>query len=284
MPVRVQAKALTVLKQRVVTGAILAIVFTAFVILSPLGVFSYGVAAIVMVGAWEWSNLGGLQSFVQRCTYVIGLAFALLASVLLTKIYADLTKMLLLVACIWWAVCLLWVQSYPHSALLWQHRWVRLAMGLCVLIPVWHALVSLRTQDYGNWTVLTLIGLVAAADTGAYFSGRAFGRHKLAPKVSPGKTWEGVMGGALCAAVLLLAIALIWLPHLWLQAVAVAIPVALVSVLGDLLESMLKRHRGIKDSGNILPGHGGVLDRVDGLVAAAPLFALILLHTAWVAS
>ena len=149
-------------------------------------------------------------------------------------------------------------------------------MGVLVLIPTWVALVYVRQQTNGAWLVLLLMLIVALADSGGYFAGRRFGKHKLAQAVSPGKTWEGFAGGLLANCVLALILSQILNTNLLLMLVLI-IPTSLVSVLGDLLESMVKRHAGAKDSGSILPGHGGILDRVDGITAGAPIFALALL-------
>jgi phosphatidate cytidylyltransferase len=153
-------------------------------------------------------------------------------------------------------------------------------MGLLVLLPTWLALVYVRSLESGQWLVLLAIVLIAIADMGGYFSGRYFGRRKLAIHVSPGKTWEGFWGGQLCNAVLALLI-VAFNNDLSFVIVSIVIMASLASVLGDLLESMVKRHRGIKDSSQLLPGHGGVLDRVDGITAAMPFFALGLLLSGW---
>jgi phosphatidate cytidylyltransferase len=168
------------------------------------------------------------------------------------------------------------VQGYPSSAVLWGSSAVRLLMGLFVLLPAWLALSWLAAQDGGHWLVMVVILTVVCADIGAYFSGRALGRHKLAAEVSPGKTWEGFFGGVITVLVVI-SIVIAFSPsqrHLWLEWTIVEVAAVLAAVLGDLLESMVKRHRGVKDSGRILPGHGGVLDRIDSLTAALPVFAL----------
>jgi phosphatidate cytidylyltransferase len=194
----------------------------------------------------------------------------------LTEAQFESIQWILLLGCVWWAVALLWVQTYPQSALLWGYRLIRAAMGLLVLVPAWVALTFVRAQEQGAWLLLLMAAIVACADIGGYFTGRRWGRRKLALAVSPGKTWEGFAGGVV--ANLLLALVL-WLVigGSFLLFLALILPASLVSVLGDLLESMLKRHRGIKDSSALLPGHGGVLDRIDSLTAAAPVFALVLL-------
>jgi len=283
------------LKQRVLTALVLAAGFlSALFFLSP-SFFALLVSIVCLIGGWEWAQLAGLGRPAQRLAYLgaCALAFVLAANYLsltswpiissavnLTAGQLDAFRNLLVLACLGWAMALLWVQSYPQSALLWGSRWARALMGLVVLVPAGAALVYIRVQESGAVLILLLVLVVASADIGAFFSGRRWGRHKLAAKVSPGKTWEGFAGGV--AANLLLALLISAFSGIslafWL---VLMLPTSLVSVLGDLLESMLKRHRGIKDSGALLPGHGGVLDRLDSLTAAAPVFALALLSSGW---
>ena len=271
------------LKQRVVTGLFLAVSFLTALFVFPAFGFMALMALVLAYAAWEWSSLAGLSQPVQRGGYVVGvvsIGAALLAylgvdeNVLLAEPY----RFFLLVACTWWALGLLWVQSYPSSAILWGRRWLTLLMGLFVLLPMGLALGGLMSLPEGPNLVLAVVLLVALADIGGYFVGRAIGRTKLAPKVSPGKTWEGLLGGQL--AIITVVLVSGWFLDvevsrlgLWLT---LAMATGLASVLGDLLESMVKRQRGVKDSGTILPGHGGILDRIDGLTAALPVFGLIL--------
>ncbi len=274
------------LRLRVATAVVLALVFlSALFLLPPLG-FSALMAIVVAYGAWEWSSLAGLCRVTARAAYVIALVavmawlfsgWQLPASGLNTVVALPL----LLVAGAWWAVALLWVQGYPSSAVLWGNVVVCLGVGILVLVPLWLAISVLVAESQGPWLVLTVVMIVALADIGAYFTGRAFGKHKLAPAVSPGKTWEGVLGGMVSVAVFV-AVLGIWREFdvQWLPWMGVALVTALASVLGDLLESMVKRHRGVKDSGTILPGHGGLLDRLDSLTAALPVFALFYLTLA----
>lgn len=272
------------LKQRVITALVLAIIFIVALFGLPAGYFSFFVGAIVLIGAWEWACLAGFPARWQRALYALFILVVLsLASFYLgfegeasPNLDADAIRELLIAGCIWWAIALLLVQGYPSSALLWGHKILRLLMGLLVLIPTWVALVYVRQQEAGAWLVLLLMLIVAMADSGGYFAGKRFGKHKLASAVSPGKTWEGFAGGFIANCVLALILSLTLELSLLLMLVIV-VPTSLVSVLGDLLESMLKRQAGIKDSGTILPGHGGILDRVDGVTAAAPVFALALL-------
>lgn len=274
------------LKQRVITALVLAIIFLLALFGLPAGYFSFFIGAVLLVGGWEWAKMSGFGNTLPRLVYCFGLLCLLIAASAYFGFAGEARpaldkgsiRDLLLVGCGWWAIALLLVQGYPSSAILWGSPWVRLVMGIAVLVPAWVALVYLRQQDYGAWLVLLLILVVALADSGGYFAGRRFGKRKLALAVSPGKTWEGFAGG-LAANLLLTAILCGLLAIDWRLALAVIIPTSLVSVLGDLLESMVKRHAGVKDSGSILPGHGGILDRVDGITAGAPVFALAILAT-----
>jgi phosphatidate cytidylyltransferase len=140
------------------------------------------------------------------------------------------------------------------------------------------AILLIVHQPQGQWLLLLAVGVVALADIGGYIAGNLLGKNKMAPVISPGKTWEGFLGGLFFQLLLIALLASLLSVNLSLQTlVLLVIPVSLYSVLGDLFESMLKRHQGVKDSSQILPGHGGVLDRIDGLMAALPLFILLLL-------
>ncbi|MGR4069922.1 phosphatidate cytidylyltransferase [Halomonas sp. LR3S48] len=257
------------LRQRIITAAWLAPLMLAGLFGLDGGAFAAFTGVIVLLAAWEWSNLAGVTETNRRLALVAGLA--LLMGVLWT-LGAALAIWPLWLAVAGWLVNLYWVTRYPAKSDQWGSTAVRLAMGLWVLLPAWVGFNLLR--DTGGVWLLYVLLLVWGADIGAYFCGRAWGRRKLAPAVSPGKSWEGVVGGLAVTLMLALTFA-VWqgvgVPGL----VIVTAVVTLVSVLGDLLESMLKRFRGIKDSSNLLPGHGGVLDRIDSLTAAVPLFALL---------
>lgn len=272
------------LKQRVITALVLAVIFLAALFGLPAGYFSFFIGAVLLIGAWEWANLSGFPSVWQRLVYSFVLLILLVAASRYLGFEGEASPQLnnlairdlLMVGCSWWALALLLVQGYPSSSVLWGHKTLRLVMGVMVLIPTWVALVYVRQQNNGAWLVLLLMLVVAVADSGGYFAGRRFGKHKLAPAVSPGKTWEGFAGGFLANCLLALIVSQVFNQSLLLVLVLI-VPTSLISVLGDLLESMVKRHAGAKDSGNILPGHGGILDRVDGITAGAPVFALALL-------
>jgi len=273
-----------VLKLRVITALVLAAAFAAALFgLSPVH-FSMVAAGVCVFASWEWSDLAGLQGLSARIAYVI-LTLVFMVSMgnylgfWTGNIDNAAVRDSMIAAGVWWAIALLWVQGYPSSALLWGSVWVRMIVGQMVLLPTWGALSTLIQMHQGAWLVLFVVAIVACADTGAYFVGRKFGRRKLAPAVSPGKTIEGLFGGLLTNLCMALLVALLVgiASSDWLRWAVIVGCTALVSVLGDLLESMVKRHRGVKDSGTILPGHGGVLDRIDSLTAALPVFTLLYL-------
>jgi phosphatidate cytidylyltransferase len=277
------------LRQRVITAVIMAGLFLGAIAFLPLPGLALVFGVLICLGGWEWSRLSGWESPFSRCVYVLVLA-AILAGL---YHYCQLggapgreqVQPFLGLACLWWSFALLWVKSYPTSALLWQTMAMRSLMGVLVLAPAWMAAVFLLSFPRGGGLMVVMVLTVAVADIGAYFSGRAWGRHKLAAVVSPAKTWEGFWGGMLGSVALAVVL---WsqLPnqaaHVSLAAVVVVIlTTALASVVGDLTVSMVKRQSGIKDSGSLLPGHGGVLDRLDSLCGAAPVFALGLLLAGW---
>lgn len=253
--------------------------------LPPLG-FALFTGAIITLGAWEWANMAGMPRPLARIGYAGLVAAALF-------LLYDPHSLILWLALIWWGVCLLLVRSYPAGSPLWSPVPIRALMGLFVLVPAWVGLNQLRTGafqfgsvDSNLLLILYVFFIVWVADIGAYFAGRAFGKAKLAPRVSPGKSWAGVWGGL--AAVSVLAIVAACLANASVQQGALLVFASLitgmVSVLGDLLESMLKRFRGIKDSSQLLPGHGGIMDRIDSLTAAIPVFALIIVQLDWLAA
>jgi len=279
----------TVLRTRVITALILApIAIGGIFFLPPVG-FAIFTGAIISLGAWEWANMSGIESQPGRVAYAVMMA-VLLALAWHLRIPAITVLWL---ALLWWLVCFVLVGRYPSGAERWGSIAGRSVMGLFVLIPAWVGLNHLRTGSFqfgevsnNLLAILYVFFVVWVADIGAYFAGRAFGKAKLAPRVSPGKSWAGVWGGlAAVAALAVVAAALAGVSQL--QAVLLVLAsmlTGLVSVLGDLLESMLKRFRGIKDSSGLLPGHGGVMDRIDSLTAAIPAFALIITLLGWLST
>ena len=261
------------LRQRIITAVIVAPIALALVLWAPGWLFALAMASLVLVGAWEWTALAGFRAPAIRAGLTLGFAVLLCIYGWAASVTTLGPPLLLLCAAAlaWWLFSLVWLVAwrveFPHAA--------KLVCGLLTLLPALAAVVALRAA--GLRYLLALLFLIWAADIGAYFAGRAFGRNKLAPAVSPGKTWEGVVGGALAAAAVA-GVACLWLPVPPVQFILLSMCVSLLSVVGDLSESLFKRQAGVKDSGRLFPGHGGVLDRVDSLTAAAPLFWLGL-HT-----
>ena len=254
------------------TGCILgALLLLGLFLLPPFwAVLAFGL--VFTIGAWEWAGFGALRGAVARASYALIVALVLLLSWRWTDDPAHLI-ILLGAACAWWVIAFFWLVLAPT-----RHRpAVTLICGFAVLVPAFVALARLQIRAdgfaRGPLIVLWLVLMVCAADIGAYFAGRAFGRRKLAPRVSPGKTWEGAVGGLLMVA-LLAGSGAVYFGLPTLAVVAFGFGVGIFSIIGDLTESMFKRGAGLKDSGNMLPGHGGLLDRIDSVTAAAPLYAL----------
>jgi len=216
---------------------------------------------VLFFAGLEWARLCRLAA---PAAWVFS---AILPGVFLIADYLGLQQALLLAAAAWWvALAPAWMWRGVRAG---QHAWLG-AAGLVVLVPAGLAMLAL-----GPLQVLLVLVLVWIADTAAYFVGRAWGRRKLAPAISPGKTWEGAAGGLIGA----LAYAIIggfWIEEIaWAPLLAAAALLAMVSIVGDLFESAAKRQAGVKDSGSLLPGHGGILDRIDSATAALPLAALL---------
>jgi len=252
------------LKTRLITSVVSLVILGAVLFVVPAVIAKLVIAAVIIVGAWEWSGFLGLSGNVTRYAYVAVIA-ALMAVMLF--VIPEMSDSLLQLACVWWFVAFIWTFAFPTPI----PAAVRWLCGVLVLVPLFVALLFLYSLA-PQYLVFALL-IVWAADMGAYFAGKQFGRVKLAPSISPGKTWEGVFGGLFMVVIF----ALVWAHYAELR-VAVLLPFCLavgaVSVVGDLTVSMFKRTAGVKDSGTLFPGHGGVLDRVDSVAAAAPLFAL----------
>jgi phosphatidate cytidylyltransferase len=254
---------------RILTAAVLLAGFIAALFLLERAAFAVLVAAVVALGAREWARLAGLQrlpglGYATACLLLYGLLQG-------TQFTAGIL----------WAAALFWIVAVPFWLALGVtagRRGLLLAAGIAVLVPA-----GLATAALSPRYLLMALGLVWVADTAAYFAGSAFGRHKLAPAISPGKTWEGVAGGAVGCVIY----AIIWAifdeelrarvqGEIWLPFLAGTLLLCALSVMGDLLESALKRQAGAKDSGRLLPGHGGVLDRIDSATATLPVALLLM--------
>ncbi len=259
------------LKQRIITALILAPLVLGAIYYLSTPVVAVFLSLIILIGAWEWAGLSGFETVQPKVIYTGIMALLLFVSYPL--IIQSSMNIFLIVACTGWLVALVVIISLQvKGSLPKQNKEFFLIIGFVVLVPAWMSILYLH--GLGSEWVLFLLVLIWTADIGAYFAGRALGRHKLADKISPGKSWEGVIGGL--AATLLIAMLLlpklIESENISIAIILLCLMTALISVLGDLTESVVKRISGKKDSGNILPGHGGVMDRIDSLTAAAPIF------------
>lgn len=254
------------LAARVVTALVLGGAATAGIVLLPTAAVAVLLGAFVLAGSREWARFAKCGPR-ARGVYVVALALLMFATFPRAALLVDAV---LVVALAGWLVAAyglaVWPRPLPAAAIA--------AVGIAALLPGWLLLTHIHgAGPRGPWLAFTGLALVAAADIGAFFVGRAIGRTKLAPGISPGKTWEGVGGGiGLAAVAALLASHALAVPVPAILAIAVAMAAA--SVIGDLTVSMLKRNVGAKDSGGLLPGHGGVMDRIDGMTTAIPVYAL----------
>jgi phosphatidate cytidylyltransferase len=272
------------LAQRVITALILLPLLLAAVWYAPTPWLYALFSAVGLLMAWEWTALMGWTATPVRRRLYCGLTGVLLAMAWLLPMRETFAPWLLGLAGLWWLAAIFLFPGFPGN--LQRHRPGALAMGALgqvVIVSTVLALAILHGMPDGPMRLLFFLFIVFAADTGAYLAGRNFGRHKLAPNISPGKTLEGAIGGlALCAAWAATAGLYVFPPDNGrdiARIVALTLVVAMVSIVGDLTESMFKRMAGLKDSGSILPGHGGILDRVDSILAAAPVMVLGLYLT-----
>ena len=273
------------LRQRVITALILAVALIAALLFAPYPAQAMLFAAVAAAGGWELAALVGAQVAFSRTAYAAVIPLlcgALWMGLALDGPEAALhARPWLAAAALLWSAMLVGLKYYSAGRGVWGYLWVRAVMGWLMLTATWLAVTVCLTLINGPFVVFLLILTVAAADIGAYFAGRRFGQHALAAEISPAKTWEGFWGGMMCVALLA---TLIWqnLPlsqlHLgWGSLMVLGLATAGASVVGDLTVSLLKREVGLKDSGSLLPGHGGVMDRLDSICGAAPVFALGLL-------
>lgn len=269
------------LKTRIFTAIILIpLVVLATLFLSPL---AFAVLSAVVFGCalWEWSELAGFKSLFSRILCLILMpvgTFSLLAVFQWLSIQLQWGKWIFqegvpLLVLLFWLSVAVFVVHYPKLAKFWKKTTISLIAGCITLVPAWFMLVAL--QYLNPWLVLYIFSLVWVCDTAAYFAGKRFGKHKLAPKLSPGKTWEGVLG-AFMAGFLIIILGYHFLEqnHTLFSWVMLGLITITFSIIGDLFESLMKRLHNLKDSGTLLPGHGGVLDRIDSLTAAVPIFTI----------
>ena len=276
------------MKQRIITALILAPLVIAGIFMLPMQGFLIAITAITLVGFWEWTQFTESKSrYVALIPSVAALAaslFLLPTSTLELMIPSDGHQAILLIGTIWWLVASGLVLTFPSSKKLWQNNLLlKHLFGWLTMIPFLWSILLLRADSYvidsfyGAKLVLLVCLLVWAADSGAYFAGKTFGKRKMSPAVSPNKTIEGLIGGVITAIIVGWIAASAFDIRFDSTAAMLGIFIAtiIISVLGDLVESMFKRASGIKDSGTIIPGHGGILDRIDSLTAAFPVFAFL---------
>lgn len=289
------------LSKRIITALLLLPLVGYLLFYVDLATFALGISLVMLIAAWEWSRLMGLHSIIGQMTYVIAIQLIMLAVFYLVpniefwpgapkpQLLNQFIKLnylplqLLLLGAFWWIVSFLTLISGKANWLQGDKKIIfRGLAGILIIIPTWISLISLRAVDilhnnsFGSGLLLFVFLQIWGADTGAFFSGKTFGKTKLAPVVSPKKTWEGVIGGAILSLILAYSTANLFsvsisINWLWL----VSMVIVMFSIVGDLTESIYKRQQNIKDSSQLLPGHGGILDRIDSITSAMPIFALI---------
>jgi phosphatidate cytidylyltransferase len=269
-------------RTRVIAALAMTPIAIAAILLLPTPWLVALAAIMFLAGLWEWFKLADIDDTLARTVLLVVNLALMVAIVWGSRTSGGLSYVLLqimiVVGVAWWLLAMLWLRHFDFASNHETHaRVFKLAAGTLAIVPAWCALAVLHGSDPNGhrWLFVALM-IVWAADSGAYFAGRHFGKRKLAPRISPNKTIEGVIGGVACGLLVALAFAPFAGASLReLPAVAlVAVVAVLFSVVGDLFESLLKRHVGAKDSGDLIPGHGGILDRIDGVVAALPVFAL----------
>ena len=257
------------LKTRLLTSLLLVAALVAALVYLPPVYWYMLMLVTVSIGAWEWAGMSGLA----KPTKLIYASLLLVPGLLIVFYKPQLLQMLIL-----WGILIaavFWLFIAPIlliSKAQIRNRLVLSIIGLIVILPFGLSMLALRELN----PLLLLLFMVAVwiADSAAYFVGKKFGKHKLAPMISPGKTWEGVLGAWIAVSVY--GLILCYLTHQNYWFILMLWGVTVISIMGDLLESLFKRQAGVKDSGSLLPGHGGILDRIDGLTSSMPLVTFLI--------
>lgn len=269
------------LTKRLTTGLLGAAVFLAFLFVPLQGVFALGIGLLMSAGIWEWATFAGAWRRLSRLLLVLAALVVYAVALNFYALYEGLVEAWMGLAVLLWVLTSMLLFQPRLLRGLMQNTWLVGSLGLFFLVTTGFGLVWLKHLPGGEWMVVLLVGLVAMADTAAFFTGRFFGRNKLAQDISPSKTREGAIGGLagnLVLVALILGISRTWGIEALLIFVLIIVS-SIFAVFGDLIESALKRHSGVKDSGAWLPGHGGLLDRIDGLMAATPFFVFFLIYS-----
>jgi len=257
--------------KRIITASILIPMVVLLVLYSPPLVFQLAISLIFALAAWEWTQFFSRNVYIRSVVWIIGCASVYLS--------LQIGALLLYLAAVWWSLAILALLLYPNYKNIWQTKAVLFVVGVLLFAPAFYAANSIRatySSLSGPQLLLFLLVLVWLADSAAFFSGKFFGKKKFIPAVSPNKTWVGMFGAVIATSALILSG--FCFGYLSSQLAVICFIAVLYSILGDLVESMFKRSHGIKDSGNLLPGHGGFLDRIDSILSALPIFALGLLE------
>ncbi len=265
------------LRTRILTALIIAPAALAAIFLLSVEDFRWFILALVVLSGWEWANFLRLGAL-GRWVYGLGLGIVLYVT-------GELIEVWMVLSALWWIAALILILKFPNQAVFWKRREVSAILGLIALVPCGVSLIVLKSMPQAEALIALLLMLIWSSDIGAYFIGRRFGRRKLLPAVSPGKSVEGLLGGLVVtlSVGLMLTILVAPIAEMSISPVSwslVFVLIALISVLGDLTLSMFKRIRGIKDSSQLLPGHGGILDRLDSLYSSAPLFVVLVIYLA----
>ncbi len=290
------------LKQRIITALLLLPVVGFVLFAVNLQGFAVALLAVNYLMGWEWARLSGLTKGAQKSLYALSLSLvsivvwyfnqnlSLWPSTWFIEWHMTSTLIAYWLAVIGWAIAIVMILISKKSKSFWNRSpWVRLLMGVIFIVGFWVAAIAVRNtqivQDpyFGGFLVLFMLALIWGADVGGYVFGKTFGKHKLAPSVSPGKTWEGFIGGIVLS--LLVAFVGSYLLNLHIENVPLFVLsiclITVISVFGDLFVSLLKRQENLKDTSHLLPGHGGILDRLDSTIAVAPFFLLFASLQGW---
>ena len=280
------------LLKRIITASVLATLIALAVFELPMEYFSLAIGLITLLAAWEWSNLADLSSTLKRALFIVALILPMLGIHFWTQIleliaqavdwpdvrdYSGILEWLVIPPVLFWVLVMILIRNTPEAVVALQLKTrYKLLIGWFVLLSAWMFLSRLRSL-YGSEMTMYFLILIWVADISAYFAGKKWGETKLSPEISPGKTVAGMYGalisGLICAILLnLYNLRYGFNPMIAADFVLISILTVLISIYGDLFVSVVKRQRGVKDSGSLLPGHGGVLDRIDSLIAAIPFF------------